>query len=349
MKRFQLGVLLTGLTLGGILLSGCAKETGAETNTQKTEATGVETGNTSEDGTGKIKVFVTAKNMADPFHSWLCNSTTKALEEKYQDVEYKVVDLMADPANTQSIFDQCEVEGYNALILDKVSNSQDTDQWAQAFKEKGISVVITNNCDIKDGVSSSSGASHYLLGHAAGEAAAAGLSQNAKCLAILSTPGDSASEDRWKGYQDALKEAGRDDVEILDVKNNETWAKEKAMKIMEDWLQIYPEIDAVLAMNDGMALGCVEACKADGKDVQTMQFYGIDGLADSCMSIADGEMTASVLQDAADMGANAARLAVDMAEGKITEPEEYLIQPIIVDSENVSDIIEMHKANGFIQ
>ena len=60
-------------------------------------------------------------------------------------------------------------------------------------------------------------------------------------------------------------------------------------------------------------------------------------------------MTASVLQDAADMGANAARLAVDMAEGKITEPEEYLIQPIIVDSENVSDIIEMHKANGFIQ
>ena len=80
-----------------------------------------------------------------------------------------------------------------------------------------------------------------------------------------------------------------------------------------------------------------------------MQFYGIDGLADSCMSIADGEMTASVLQDAADMGANAARLAVDMAEGKITEPEEYLIQPIIVDSENVSDIIEMHKANGFIQ
>ena len=90
MKRFQLGVLLTGLTLGGILLSGCAKETGAETNTQKTEATGVETGNTSENGTGKIKVFVTAKNMADPFHSWLCNSTTKALEEKYQDVEYKL-------------------------------------------------------------------------------------------------------------------------------------------------------------------------------------------------------------------------------------------------------------------
>lgn len=327
MKTKKLGMIAAGLAAGCMAFSGAAMAEGAET----------------------IKVLVTAKNMADPFHSWLCNSTTKALDENYPEVEYKVIDLMADPANTQTVFDQCELEGFNAMILDKVTSEQNTDEWAQEFKEKGISIVMTNLCDVQDGVSSSSGASHYLLGYTIGQAAAEKLPENAKCLAILSTPGDAASEDRWQGYQDALTEAGRDDVEIMDVKNNEAWAKEKAMKIMEDWLQIYPEIDAVLSMNDGMALGCIEACKADGRDLTTMQFYGIDGLADACMSISDGEMTASVLQDAMDMGANAARIAVAMAKGEMTEPEEYLITPIIVEEENVEEITEMHRENGFIE
>ncbi len=292
-----------------------------------------------------VKIMISAKNMADPFYSWLCNSTVEALKKARPDAQYRVYDLMGDPANTQQLIDQCLLEDFDALIFDKVNHAQNTDQMLQEAHAQGLFTVITNFSGSKDGVSSSSGASNYLLGHDVGVKAAELLPKNAKICVIMSSPGDTGSEDRWRGYQDALKEAGRSDLTILDVKNNDGWAKEKAMRIMDDWLQIYPEIDGILAMNDGMALGCIEASKADGRDLSKMQFYGIDGLGDACISIEAGELTASVLQDAMDMGSNAIRIALGMIDGSI-KTEEYFIKPIIITKDNVQDIIAIHKANG---
>lgn len=298
-----------------------------------------------EAGEKPVKIMISAKSMADPFYSWLCNSTVDALKNARPDAEYKVFDLMGDPANTQQLIDQCVLEDYDALIFDKVHHAQNTDAMLQEAKRQGVSTVITNFSGGSDGVSSSSGASNYLLGYNVGEKAAELLPQKAQVCVILSSPADLGSDERWRGYQDALKKAGRDDIRILDVKNNDGWAKEKAMRLMDDWLQVYPEIDAILAMNDGMALGCIESCKADGRDIGKMQFYGIDGLGDSCISIEAGELTASVLQDAVDMGSNAIRIALGMIDGSITT-EEYLIKPIIITKANVQDIIAIHKANG---
>lgn len=300
---------------------------------------------TAEAADKPVKILISAKNMADPFYSWLCNSTVEALRKARPDAEYKVVDLMGDPANTQQLIDQAVLEDYDALIFDKVNHGQNTDAMLREAKRQGLSTVITNFSGGTDGVSSSSGASNYLLGNQVGAKAAELLPKNAKICVVLSSPADTGSDDRWRGYQDALKEAGRDDIEILDVKNNDGWAKEKAMRLMDDWLQIYPGIDGILAMNDGMALGCIESCKADGRDLSAMQFYGIDGLGDACISIEANELTASVLQDAMDMGTNAIRIALGMIDGSITT-EEYLIKPIVITKGNVQEIIAIHKANG---
>lgn len=340
-----LSLFLAIALTAGSLLTGCSAQT-ATTAASSAPGAQSEAQASQSAKDGKMKIIVAAANMADPFYSWLANSTTKTFDKDYPNVEYKVVDLQGDSANVPNVIEQATLEGYNGLILDKPDHAQNTDQMLKDAKEKGVSTVLSNNNDIKDGVSSSSGASNYSLGHTVGLKAAELLPQGAKICVVLSTPGDSGSEDRWKGYQDALKEKNRTDLKILATKNNQGWAKEKAMAIMEDWLQIYPEIDAVLAMNDGMALGCIEAAKAAGRDLKKMQFYGIDGLGDACLSIQSGEMTASVLQDANDMGSNAARIAVGMIKGDITTPEAYQIKPITITKDNVEDVIKIHKANG---
>lgn len=159
----------------------------------------------------------------------------------------------------------------------------------QEAKRQGLNTVITNFSGSTDGVSSTSGASNYLLGHKVGEKAAELLPRGAKVCVALSSPADTGSDDRWRGDQDALKEAGR--------------------------------------------------------DVGTMQFFGIDGLGDACISIEAGELTASVLQDAMDMGSNAIRIALGMIDGDIVT-EKYLIKPIVITGDNVGDVIAIHKANG---
>lgn len=76
------------------------------------------------DAGGKpVKIVISAKNMADPFYSWLCNSTVEALKKARPDARYKVIDLMGDPANTQQLIDLAVLEDYDALIFDKVNHS----------------------------------------------------------------------------------------------------------------------------------------------------------------------------------------------------------------------------------
>ena len=118
---------------------------------------------------------------------------------------------------------------------------------------------------------------------------------------------------------------------------------------MEDWFQRFPQIDGVVSMNDGMALGAIEAAKANQRDLSKMQFYGIDGLADGCLSIDADELTATVLQDAESMANAGIDIAIKIAKGELEEPEKFEIVPTLITKENVEVYIEMHRKNGLIK
>jgi D-xylose transport system substrate-binding protein len=69
------------------------------------------------------------------------------------------------------------------------------------------------------------------------------------------------------------------------------------------------DIDAVVASNDGTALGALQAMKAQGL-AGTVPISGQDATADGCNSIVKGELTVSILKDIR----NLSPLAVDMVD-----------------------------------
>lgn len=295
----------------------------------------------------ELKIMLVAKNLADPYSSWLMTMAEKTMEEDYPEIKYKLLDQQSDPANTQQIIDQAIVEEYDSMVLQKVSGSQNTDSIFQDAADRGLYIAIINNT-VDDGVTSSAFAPEYEMGFMVGEVAAKNLPENAKVVVLMSTPSLFSSEERRRGYQDALFNE-RPDVTILDEANIEGWKKDLAISKMEDWCQRFPEIDGVISMNDGMALGAIEAAKANQRDLSKMQFYGIDGLADGCLSIEADELTATVLQDAAAMAKAGVELAVKIAKGELTEPEKVEIVPVLITKDNVEEFIEMHRKNGLIK
>jgi len=164
---------------------------------------------------------------------------------------------------------------------------------------------------------------------------------------IKSTPSLFSSEERAKGYLEALK--SRPDVTILDTQNVEGWNKDIAINVMSDWCQRFDQIDGILSMNDGMCLGAIEAAKADNRNVKDMKFFGIDGLADGCLSIKAGELNATVLQDAAAMAKSAVELAMKLAKDPDMQPEKIQLVPVLITEENIDQYIQMHKDNGVIK
>lgn len=107
---------------------------------------------------------------------------------------------------------------------------------------------------------------------------------------------------------DPLVESGK--VEIVADQWVDNWDPANALKLMENILtSVGNKLDAVVASNDGTALGALQALRAQGL-AGKVPISGQDATADGCNSIVKGELTVSILKDIRDL----APLSVDLAD-----------------------------------
>lgn len=160
---------------------------------------------------------------------------------------------------------------------------------------------------------------------------------------------------------DPLVEAGT--VEIVADQWVENWDPANALKLMENILPgINNDVDAVVASNDGTALGALQALNAQGL-AGVVPISGQDATADGCNSIVKGELTVSILKDIR----NLAPIAVDMVDallkGEAVEGmEEYTLAELTlndalqgsvkalflpVEQVNADNVFDLCVANGF--
>ena len=100
------------------------------------------------------------------------------------------------------------------------------------------------------------------------------------------------------------------------------WDKVQATDKMKGFISSagIDNIEAVLANNDDMALGAIEALKAEGYNLGDPSKYipvvGVDATAPALEAMSKGEMLGTVLNDADNQGFAAVRIAAVAAEGK---------------------------------
>jgi inositol transport system substrate-binding protein len=177
------------------------------------------------------------------------------------------------------------------------------------------------------------GSQNYDAGHMQGELFAKLLPRNANVLYLAGTAGLDHSRDRRIGFNDALKEAGRTDVTILADMDGD-YVRDKGMKITEDWIQTFPQFDGIVAANDQMALGAVEALKGANR-INGVLVSGIDGTAEAIQSVKDGFMIQTVLQNAPGQAGAALEVIQKIAAGQSVEKEVFVPFESIV-KENVA-------------
>jgi methyl-galactoside transport system substrate-binding protein len=114
-----------------------------------------------------------------------------------------------------------------------------------------------------------------------------------------------------------LKERGIQ-VEQLELQTG-MWDTAKGKDLMETWLAKHGDkIECVIANNDAMALGAVEALKAAGYFVggKYLPVVGVDGLPEAIDLIKKGQMLGTVLNDPKALGEATFDLALNVAQGK---------------------------------
>lgn len=133
------------------------------------------------------------------------------------------------------------------------------------------------------------------------------------------------SQERIRGYKDALKEFGISFLPELVVECTQG-TDEEAQKITAQLLQsIAPRPDAFFANNDLAAMGAIQACKIAGFSVP--QEIGVVGFSNwQFCSIVDPSLS-SVAQNGFQIGAAATEILLDWIEKK-TDPKT--IEPSVV-------------------
>jgi ribose transport system substrate-binding protein len=97
------------------------------------------------------------------------------------------------------------------------------------------------------------------------------------------------------------------------------WDRAKGLAVMENIITGNPNIAAVFASNDNMALGAVEALKSAGL-LDKVMVVGFDANPDAAQSILAGEMRASVAQSPANMGAFGVESVLKLGKGETLPP-----------------------------
>jgi D-xylose transport system substrate-binding protein len=133
----------------------------------------------------------------------------------------------------------------------------------------------------------------------------------ARVVQLAGSPTDNNATLFTKGQTEILQpyvDSGK--IEIVAQQGIDNWDAANALKVMENILSAQNnDIDAVVASNDGTALGALQAMKAQGL-AGTVPISGQDATADGSNSIVKGELTVTILKDIR----NLSPLAVDVMD-----------------------------------
>jgi inositol transport system substrate-binding protein len=156
----------------------------------------------------------------------------------------------------------------------------------------------------------------------------------ANIVFITGKPGGSAAIDRAKGVHDTIKAAGEKYKIVAEQTAN--WARSESLTVTQNVLtSLGYTPDAIIAANDDMALGALEALHQMGIPTGKILVLGIDGLPEALVKIKDGEMAGSVQFPVAQV-----RMALDSLVSYLRENKPIqgkLLTPVVIEKSNLQE------------
>ena len=237
------------------------------------------------------------------------------------------------------IMTDCINQGYNAIILQCSDGTALAPSVKQA-EEAGIPVITVNlDCSSDTVHSALVMAVDYDAGRMAAEKMAEQLGEAGDIAIIQGVPGLERTDNLEKGFRDTI--ANYSNIKIVDAQSA-SFQKDTAMTVMNSFLQSYPDLKGVFAINDAMAEGAALAAESANKKGQIC-IWGADGEKDALTMIENGDMAGTIYTNNWDEGSTAAKIALlmigsDYDSSSLTETPKVIMEPIVVTKDTVGSI-----------
>ena len=270
--------------ISGLIMAACGQKP------TEPPASAPAAANASTDGT--IGLAISTQN--NPFFVSLKNGAEE--EAKKLGLKLVVVDANDDSGKQASGVDDLLQQKIKVLLINPTDSEAAAAAVMRATKA-GVPVISIDRSVKGADVAAHIASDNIAGGKMAAEFIVQNLAAGGDIVELEGIPGSSAARERGEGFHQVMD--AQQKIKIV-AKQPADFDRTKGLTVMENILQSHPNIKAVFAHNDEMALGAVKALEAAKKTGVIV--VGFDATDDAKAAVKAGKMAATVAQKPAKIG-----------------------------------------------
>ncbi|WP_034995983.1 substrate-binding domain-containing protein [Beijerinckia mobilis] len=235
-------------------------------------------------------------------------------------VSVRSEDAQGDIARQQSQIDNFIASGVDAIVVMLVDADSSAAISAQAAAA-GVPLVFVNmapvNVDTLPAKQAFVGSDEVQAGLMQAQEVCKELKGKGNVVVIEGQLGTTGQRGRTQGIHEALSAPACKGIKIVEEQTG-NWMRTPAMDLVTNWISAGIDFNAVLANNDEMALGAVQALKSSGRPMESVVIAGSDATKDALAAMKAGDLDITVFQNATEQGKGAIDAALKLAKNQET-------------------------------
>ncbi|MCW1932326.1 ABC transporter substrate-binding protein [Pararhodobacter zhoushanensis] len=264
--------------------------------------------------------------------NYFAQTTVDRLEETYPQLDF-VLATASDPARqVNDIEDMMATRGIDALVVLPFESEPLTGP-VMAVSEAGVWVTVVDRGLAVEGIEDLYVAGNNPdFGRVSGEYMVSAMPDGGQIVVLRGIP-TTIDNERVEGFQAAIEGSG---IEIIGMEHG-NWNRDTSFTVMQDFLSRHPQIDAVWASDDDMAVGVLAAIEAAGRsDIQFV--LGGAGMKEMIQRVMEGDtMIPADVTYPPSMIATAIELTAVGLVSSAPVSGEFIIGSVLVTQDNAED------------
>ena len=272
------------------------------------------------------RIAVFTKNQTNPFFQVVRLGADSAAKQMGAVVTHYVPTKPDSIPEQLSQVDDVIIKKPNAIVFTPVDYKA---MGAGVLKMNAAGIPVVNVTDRSEAGKFVAfvGASDYELGLVTARFLYKNMGGKGNVVILDGVKGSIVSADRARGFADALKDYPQ--VKVL-ASQPANFQRLQGLQVMENLMQTYPQIDGVVAANDAMAAGAIEALEGANRKALVV---GINGTKEAVDAIKAGKMLASGDYNGFLQGCVSTMAAIRELR-KMSVPKEVVFKASVIDKSN---------------
>lgn len=247
---------------------------------------------------------------------------TEAAKDLESDKLKILVQASQDELKQNQIIENFIAQGVDAICFVPINSESIIPAIIKANKANIPIVNIDNKINMKSANNQGAkitfyiGSDNFEGGQSAGQFIAKQINSKGTVAILEGVAGNDAAIKRKGGFEDAIKSFAN--IKIV-ASQAADWNRQKANEIFNAIIVANPNLDAVFACNDEMALGVIASMNVNKIPLDSIVVVGFDAVDEAVKAVQDGQLNATIAQQPKLMGKQAVELLTKVLKGEAVE------------------------------